>query len=66
MSNKYLVSLKQGIFRPNGDQVLAVYGTAEWEGDAITIGGVLSIAVADIYSILKYEGLVNEGKIWVL
>ena len=66
MSNKYLVSLKQGIFRPEGDQVLAVYGTLESNGTEATIGGVLTLASEDIYSVLKYEGTVNEEKIWVL
>lgn len=64
--NKYIVSLKQGIFRPEGDQVLAVYGTLEINGTEATIGGVLTLAYKDIYSVLKYEGPINEEKIWIL
>lgn len=66
MTQRFIVTLKQGTFKPEGTQVLAVFGTVKKLTDSILIGERLSICRSDIYSITVHEGTVNEEKIWVL
>jgi hypothetical protein len=67
--DKYIVTLKQSTIKPDGTQVLAVYGTIDRLNTSpitVLIGGRLRILDADIYTSVKHNAAVNEELIWVL
>lgn len=66
MANKYLVTFKQAVIKPDGSQVLAVYGTIAKTKDGLIIAGRLHILKADVYAAVEYEGEVNPELVWVL
>lgn len=69
MIRKYIVTLKQATVKPDGTQVLAVYGTITTltDGmDSMLIGGRFRIYRSDLYSIVEHDSFVNKELIWVL
>lgn len=69
MTQRFIVTLRQGTFKPDGTQALAVFGTIKKlteDIDSILIGERLKIYRSDVYSITVHEGPFNKELIWVL
>ncbi len=69
MAKKYIVTLKQATVKPDGTQLLAVYGTVQVIEDStneLLIGGKMRIYWKDTYTIVEHDADVNEELIWVL
>ncbi len=69
MVRKYIVTLKQATFKPDGTQVLAVFGTVKTlsnGANSILIGERMRIYRSDVYSIVEHDSFVNKELIWVL